>query len=781
MFASDLPTALAEALSGRGYAEPTPVQAAVVEETNRGRDLLVSARTGSGKTVAYGLALAPELFDGRTSLPAPGVPLALVIAPTRELALQVQRELEWLYAGAGGRVVACVGGMDPRREHRMLAAGCHIVVGTPGRLRDHIERGQLLTAGLRAVVLDEADEMLDLGFREELEEILDTTPTERRTLLFSATLPKPIISLATRYQKDALRLEIGAGERSHADIAYQAVRTAPSDLTGAVVNLLRYHDAGAALVFCNLRATVARLHADLVERGFAVVALSGELSQGERTKALQSLRDGRAKVCVATDVAARGIDIPDLELVIHADLPANIETLQHRSGRTGRAGRKGLCAVVVPYPRQRKAELLFRNARIEPEWLLAPSSDLIRERDRARLSAELTANAPEEGDEDLIAARALLEEHSAETLAAALVRLNRARLPAPEDLHDGPASAAPVPGLSALSPFNAAPRPGFEDTAWFRLDLGRSRNADPKWILPLICRRGHITKTDIGAIRIFDRETRFEIVRTVEARFLEAIAREPDEEPRIEPIDADLAPPPERDKKPFKAKKRSNAEGGDKPAWDKPKSSYDPAAGERAGAAKPAWERKPKRDHDRPQVATAASSEAPTAPAWERKPRRDHAEPRAEARASSEAATTPAWDRKTEPAAEGKRGYPRPRPDAGAKPAWGEAPRPAYDKAKPKSKSNAGPKAGWMDKPAYDPAADKPPFKKTFKPADGARLEGGEAGEPRGKPHAPWAGKAQGAKSLGAKPYAPKTHAGADGKAKPFKPYAGAKKAKKRD
>ena len=171
-----LPATLQAALSARGYTEPTPVQAAVLEPETAGRDLLVSARTGSGKTVAYGLALAPELLGGQDRLPPAGQPLAMVVAPTRELALQVKAELAWLYAAAGGRVATCVGGMDPVAERRALAQGAHLVVGTPGRLRDHLERGNLVPASLRAIVLDEADEMLDLGFREELEAILDEIP-----------------------------------------------------------------------------------------------------------------------------------------------------------------------------------------------------------------------------------------------------------------------------------------------------------------------------------------------------------------------------------------------------------------------------------------------------------------------------------------------------------------------------------------------------------------------------------------------------------------------------
>ncbi|MFN4091125.1 MAG: DEAD/DEAH box helicase, partial [Alphaproteobacteria bacterium] len=277
---------LGRALAERAYLEPTPVQTAVLADEAQGRDLLVSAQTGSGKTVAYGLALAGTLLDEADALAPARDPLALVIAPTRELALQVEAELAWLWQHAGGRVVACVGGMDPRREARRLAEGAHIVVGTPGRLRDHLERGALRLGSLAVAVLDEADEMLDMGFREELEAILDATPPERRTLLFSATLPRAIVGLARRYQRDALRIEVaGTGEAGgHADIEYRAVRVAPREREHAIVNLLRYFEAPGAIVFCNTRESVRHLQAILQERGFGAVALSGELSQSERNR-----------------------------------------------------------------------------------------------------------------------------------------------------------------------------------------------------------------------------------------------------------------------------------------------------------------------------------------------------------------------------------------------------------------------------------------------------------------------------------------------------------------
>ena len=529
---SNLPAVLGEAIKQRGYAEPTAVQAAVLAHDAAGRDLIVSAQTGSGKTVAFGLAMAAELLAD--AMPAGSglmlptrSPLALIVAPTRELALQVSRELGWLYAGAQARIATCVGGMDASKERRELQRGAHIVVGTPGRLRDHLERGALDLSALKAVVLDEADEMLDMGFREDLEEILDATPAERRTLLFSATMPKPIIALAKRYQRDALRISTAGDDRGHGDIAFQAVTVSPAEIEAAAINLLRFHEAETAMLFCATRDSVRRLHAVLQERGFGVVALSGEHSQSERNQALQALRDRRARVCVATDVAARGIDLPSLSLVIHVELPRDAETLQHRSGRTGRAGKKGTAVLVVPYPRRRRVEGMLRDAKIQAEWIAAPTLEAIKAQDRERLIATLLQPVELDEEDRALAAR-LLQERSPEDIAAALVHAHRAAMPQAEELLENTPEARRADQKDRH-------REGFDDTVWFRMNIGRRQNADPRWLLPLLCRRGHITRNEVGAIRIGANETHFQVPRAIAGRFAEAVVRtaksEGDEEP----------------------------------------------------------------------------------------------------------------------------------------------------------------------------------------------------------------------------------------------------------
>lgn len=558
---SKLPPLLAEALAARDYDNPTAVQTAVLESEAEGRDLLVSAQTGSGKTVAFGLAMAPLLLgeDGRAAQSR--LPLALAIAPTRELALQVSRELGWLYGKAGARIATCVGGMDASKERRALNQGAHIVVGTPGRLRDHLERGALNLAGLCAVVLDEADEMLDMGFREDLEEILDATPRERRTLLFSATIPKPIVNLAKRYQRDALRISTVGEDRGHGDISYQAMVVAPSDIENAAVNLLRFHEAESAMLFCGTRDSVRHLHASLIERGFSAVALSGEHSQSERNQAMQALRDKRARVCVATDVAARGLDLPTLSLVIHVETPRDAQTLQHRSGRTGRAGKKGTAVLIVPYQRRKRVESMLRGAKIPVDWIDPPTPETIRANDRERLVTQLLE--PVTGDEeDRALAERLLAERSPEDIAIALVQAHRAKMPAAEDM----LGRSQKPDTR-----RDTPRPGFENSVWFRMSVGRKHNAEPRWLLPLLCRRGHVTKDEVGAIRILPGESYFEISQEAAEKFAAALKRtvakeesEHGEEDNIAIVPA-AGPPPDR------GNRRNHRSGGPKSGHHKPK------------------------------------------------------------------------------------------------------------------------------------------------------------------------------------------------------------------
>jgi ATP-dependent RNA helicase DeaD len=550
--------ALGQALSKRGYSVLTPVQQAVLAPELSDADVLVSAQTGSGKTVAFGLAFAPTLLDGADRFARATAPLALVIAPTRELALQVKRELEWLYEMTGASVASCVGGMDMRTERQALGRGAHIVVGTPGRLRDHIERGSLNTTGLKAVVLDEADEMLDMGFRDDLEFILGSAPTERRTLLFSATVPRSIASLAARYQRNAVRISTSAEQKQHLDIEYRALTIASHDQENAIINVLRYFEAKNALVFCGTRATVNHMTSRFTNRGLSVVALSGELSQNERSHALQAMRDGRARVCIATDVAARGLDLPNLELVIHADLPKNRESLLHRSGRTGRAGRKGVSVLIVPQSAGKRTERLLQSANVKAAWAKPPSADEIMRRDDERILVDPALSEPLKEDEQAFA-KELLAHHGAEQVAAAFVRLYRAGQSAPEELRDTAAPAA----QAELKEHKARPRDDFKNSVWFSLSVGREQSAEPRWLLPMLCKAGNITKREIGAIRINHDESLVELAPGCVEKFLEAVGPNRTLEKTITVTRLDGAPKglgdtrdkPDSYKKPYTARK----------------------------------------------------------------------------------------------------------------------------------------------------------------------------------------------------------------------------------
>ncbi|MGR3697714.1 MAG: DEAD/DEAH box helicase [Roseovarius sp.] len=730
--------ALSNALAARGYETLTPVQEAVTDPALAGSDLLVSAQTGSGKTVGFGLAIAPTLLGDEDRLPPAAAPLALIVAPTRELALQVMRELSWLYAEAGARLVTCVGGMDARDERRALERGAHIVVGTPGRLCDHINRGALDMTSLRAIVLDEADEMLDLGFREDLEFMLAAAPEDRRTLMFSATVPPMIAKLAEQFQRDAQRVTTLTGAKQHADIAYQALTVAPQDAEGAVINLLRYHDAQNAIVFANTRAMVARLTARLSNRGFAVVSLSGELSQSERTHALQAMRDGRARVCVATDVAARGIDLPNLDLVVHAELPSNSEGLLHRSGRTGRAGRKGISALIVPVKAAKKAERLLKFAKITAEWTTPPTPEDIEAKDRERLLSDPVWSETPSETEGAFAAE-LLALHSPEVIAAAYLRLYKSRWSAPEEL-SAPGTPAPARERAAFGP-----------SRWFALSVGNDDRAEARWLLPLLCRAGNLDKSAIGAIRVQASETFVELAEAAVPGFMSALgeggqldegisARALDKAPEFGP-----APRPDRPERAPRAPREQKASREHHPARD--------------NGPRPAPKPRPKPAGAPPAAMARAVEDGTVTP---------YRKPRAEAGDAPRPAKKP-WS--------GDKPAGKPASKPFGKPAGDRKPGKPYGKAegKPGSKPFGKPGAKAADKPFdkprarpagrdAEPAAPRPNLaadtSKRFVPP-GAAKKPGKPGAGKGAAGKPGAGKPKG------KGAAPKARAGFGGTTPP--------------
>src|SRR4051812_34528736 len=368
------------------------------------------------------MLIADGLLGEEPAPPSGPAPRALVVAPTRELGGQVGRELEWLFADARLRLGTFTGGTPLGGDIRSLRAGVDVAVGTPGRLVDLHRRKALDLSPGSTLVLDQADEMLDLGFKEDLEYLLGNTPVTRRTLLFSATLPPEIQRLAKTFQRDAVSIDPrSAGTRhEHADIRYVAHLVRPQDRLAAVVNLLLASDGAKAILFCHTREGVGALHQRLVDLGFKAVALSGERAQGERDRAIEAIRDGRSRVLVATNVAARGLDLPDVALVTHAALPENAEALTHRSGRTGRAGKKGTSIVIADLAERRKAERLLGSARLQVAWTPPPTAQDVRKGLEEKLVASLVEEAHARAPGEESAPAPALSEELADRLRAVL-------------------------------------------------------------------------------------------------------------------------------------------------------------------------------------------------------------------------------------------------------------------------------------------------------------------------------------------------------------------------
>ncbi|MBI4912510.1 MAG: DEAD/DEAH box helicase [Acidobacteria bacterium] len=398
------------ALSGRGFEAPTAVQSAAIPPALEGRDLLVQSRTGSGKTLAFGLPILQRL-DPRRGLQA------LILAPTRELAQQVAAEFRSLDAKLD--IALLVGGLGYVPQLRALKNGAPVAVGTPGRVIDHLERGTLDLSGLRAVVLDEADEMLNMGFIEDIQKILGAVREHPQTFLFSATLPGPIAGLAKKFLSDPCQVRLDEpGAAAHADIAHTPCRVARGHRTQALVNLLLHETPSSALVFTATKQESESVAQALRNAGLQADHLNGDLNQGARNRILAQFKEGRLPILVATDVAARGLDVEGLPLVVHLGIPTQMEGYIHRSGRTGRAGAKGTSVAIVDPKEARILQAWSRRGGLTLAWRTVPTPAMIRE---ARLGALAGGLSPVASGWSRAAAAGLLEHHPAESLVAALL------------------------------------------------------------------------------------------------------------------------------------------------------------------------------------------------------------------------------------------------------------------------------------------------------------------------------------------------------------------------
>ncbi|GAA3994853.1 DEAD/DEAH box helicase [Deinococcus rubellus] len=417
---------LAGRLAAQGITEATPIQSESLPHTLQGRDLIGRARTGTGKTLAFALpiiqGIAPSRERGRT-------PRALIMAPTRELAKQVA---EHFHRASGElEVLTIYGGAAYGPQEKTLSRGVDIVVGTPGRIIDHIERGNLVLDAVQFVVLDEADEMLSVGFADAIEEILKATPETRQTMLFSATLTRDILRIAKQYQNDPVTIDLVGEGKSQAAVSVEHLKIRVGRTrTRLLADLLTIYNPERAIIFARTKREVDELALELIHRGLEAEALHGDLAQSQRERALGAFRAGRVRVLVATDVAARGLDIPEVDLVVQYHLPQDHESYVHRSGRTGRAGRTGTAIVMYGDREQRDLRNLEHATGVHFIERAHPTPKDVRDAS-ARTSADQVRKVESEFAEPFQAeAERLFSELGLESLARALARIAGAVTPA---------------------------------------------------------------------------------------------------------------------------------------------------------------------------------------------------------------------------------------------------------------------------------------------------------------------------------------------------------------
>jgi ATP-dependent RNA helicase DeaD len=511
-----------------GYTVPTPIQIESVPPLVEHRDLIGQAATGTGKTAAFALPMLERLADERPERSGGAAPFGLVLTPTRELALQVAEAITTYGRSLGARVLTVYGGAPVGQQLRGLAQGVDVVVATPGRAIDLMNRGALRLDDLEVVVLDEADEMLDMGFIEDIETLLEATPEARQGVLFSATMPQRVEDLARTYLRDPVTVRIGRAEvpAGEAPLVRQTAYLVPrSHTTAALGRVLEAERPTAAIVFCRTRLDVDAVTETLTARGLRAEALHGGMDQEHRSRVVERLRSGRTELLVATDVAARGLDIDLLTHVVNHDVPQTPETYVHRIGRVGRAGREGAAITLVPPAKVRALRSIERVTRQPIEVLPVPTAADLRAARLARTRDALRARLRGEVDDALDGAaldavRAMVgelaEEFDPVDVAAVAIGLAQEVAGAPDDSEDIPAVTVPRGGRER----DAAPR-GRGGAAGSRLpragatrlfvNAGRASGVRPQDIVGALANESGLTGRDIGAIQIHERHSLVEV------------------------------------------------------------------------------------------------------------------------------------------------------------------------------------------------------------------------------------------------------------------------------
>ena len=511
-----------KALEEMGFEEPSPVQAAGLPIVFAGQDLIAQAQTGTGKTAAFAIPLLQRLA------PEGQRPQALVLAPTRELALQVADEIAKIGKYLNVRGLAVYGGSPIERQIRALRAGVAVVIGTPGRVIDHIERGTLKLDQIRMFVLDEADEMLDMGFIEDIETIMSHLPEERQTVCLSATMPEPIVRITRRYMKSPERVSIARREEMWApsiDQAYFEIRE--RDKIDALARIIDNEAISRAIVFCRTKRGCDELASALQARSYLAEAIHGDLNQVQRNRTLTRFREGEVELLIATDVAARGLDIESVTHVINYDIAQSPEAHVHRIGRTGRAGREGTAFTLI-HPREfRHLRLIERMTKTHIERRSVPTAADVAERALDLLGdriGTMVAEGAGQNPQFIGVAQRLLEEHEPEHLVAALVSAVMERR--------GGAAGVVVPsrdqdqarGMGAGVAGGDFPDTGAE-AGYVRLfiNIGSRDGAKPADFVRTIASRADISGRLIGAIDIHDDFTFVEVPRDIGQAVLDSM------------------------------------------------------------------------------------------------------------------------------------------------------------------------------------------------------------------------------------------------------------------
>jgi ATP-dependent RNA helicase DeaD len=489
-----------KAILALGYEEPTPIQERAIPPIMAGKDVIGQAQTGTGKTAAFGIPIVEKVTPNARH------PEAIVLTPTRELCLQVAGEITKLGRFKNVTTLPVYGGQSIERQIRTLRRGVAVVIGTPGRVLDHLQRGTLSLEAVRIAVLDEADEMLDMGFIDDIERILQATPADRQTLLFSATIPEPIVRLAQRHLRDPVRVSVNPEVVTVPQITQVYYEMRGHNKVDALCRILDMEDIDKAIIFCRTKKGADELAEDLKARGYLAEAIHGDLSQHQRERVMRQFRDGQVELLIATDVAARGLDISNVSHVINFDMPQDPESYVHRIGRTGRAGRSGEAITLVPSMEFRQLRQIERVAKTRIQRRELPTlRDLIeRRREVLKEKLKLSLHSGDLSDYRQLVVE-LLEEEEADSVDIACAALKLwAKDLAPEEEPFGETGGEP--GMVRLF-----------------LNVGRSHGVGPADVVRTIAEESGVPGSVVGLIKIFDRFTFVEVPRDVAGRVMESL------------------------------------------------------------------------------------------------------------------------------------------------------------------------------------------------------------------------------------------------------------------